>query len=110
MQVAERAVYDFRNFQPDDVLRGFEVTRTAELDPGVPALCEQERNPADLQLRARTDQQIGGADAGDEAGTRFDTVRILKRGGSRVHRHFVSPQFLGQGAPFGFTGEYIERR
>src|SRR6266851_6680523 len=52
MEVSERAVYDFRDFQLDDVLRGFEVTRAAELDLGVPALREQERNPADLQLRA----------------------------------------------------------
>src|SRR5712691_5721024 len=68
MEVAERSVDDFRYFQLDDVLRGFEVTRIAELDPGVPALREQERNPADLQLRAGTDQQIGGADAGNETG------------------------------------------
>src|SRR5258708_22673529 len=69
MEIPQRSVEDFRYFQLDDVLRGFKVTRAAELDPGVTALREQERNPPDLQLRARTDQQIGGADAGDEAGT-----------------------------------------
>src|SRR5882672_5626177 len=77
MEIPQRAVEDFRYFQLDDVLRGFEITRTAELDPGVPALREQERNPADLQLRAGTDQQVRGADAGDQAGTRLDAVRIL---------------------------------
>src|SRR5260370_32409722 len=69
MEVPERAVDDFRDFQLDDVLRGFEVTRAAELDLGVPALREQERNPADLQLRPRTDQQSGRAGAGEGAWT-----------------------------------------
>src|SRR5437016_2983147 len=52
MEIPQRSVEDFRYFQLDHVLRGFEVTRAAELDPGVPALREQERNPADLELRA----------------------------------------------------------
>src|SRR6266850_6296041 len=33
MEIPQRTVDDFRDFQFDDVLRGFEVARTAELDP-----------------------------------------------------------------------------
>src|SRR6267154_4819896 len=38
MKVPQGPVEDLRYFQPDNVLRGFEVTRTAELNPRVPAL------------------------------------------------------------------------
>ena len=110
MHVPERPVDHLRDLQPGDVLRGLEVTRAAELDLAVPALREQERDPTDLQLGTGTDQQIGGADARDQAGTRFDAVRILQRGRGRIDRHLVSPQLLRQGGPFGLAGEYVERR
>src|SRR5438876_671976 len=109
MEVTERAVYDFWNFQPDDVLRGFEITRAAELDSGVPALREQERNPADLQLRAGTDQQVSGADSGNQAGPRFDAVWVLQCGRCKIDRYLVSAQLLRQGTPLGLAGEYVER-
>src|SRR6267154_4400432 len=98
MEVSERSVDDFRDFQLADVLRGFEVTRTPELDTRVPALREQQRNPADFQLRTGTDQQVGGADAGDQAGTRFDAVRVLQCGRCKIDRYLVSAQLLRQGA------------
>src|SRR5258707_2726424 len=40
MEIPQRSVEALRYFQLDDVLRGFEVTRAAELDPGDPALPE----------------------------------------------------------------------
>src|SRR5262245_30559726 len=108
VKVAERTVDDLWDFEPGDVLRGFEVPRTPELDLAVSALGEQQRNPANLQLRARADEQIGRADARDQAGTRFDTVRVLQRSRRRVHVHLVATDLLSEGSPLRFASEDIE--
>ena len=55
------------------------------LDLGVAALLDERRKPADLQLAADGNQQIGLLQFQDEARLRFDEVRILVAPGDRLH-------------------------
>ncbi len=68
------------------------------------------RQPADLQLGAGGDQEVGAAGAGDQRGPGIDAVRILQGGGGDEDLHLVTADFPRQGAPFGHRGEDLERR
>ena len=57
--------------------RRVEIAVRARLDLRVAALLDQRRQPADLQLAADDDQQVGLLQLEDEARLGFDEVRIL---------------------------------
>ena len=63
--------------------RGVEVARRARLNLAVAALLNQRRQPADFELPADGDQQIGALELEDEARLRLDEVRILIALGDR---------------------------
>jgi hypothetical protein len=46
----------------------------------------------------------------DQAGSRFDMMRVLQCGGGGIHLDRSAAEFGGEGAPFRFAGKYIERR
>ena len=84
-----------RYLQDADVLRGIEVTVGTRLDLRVAAAVEERRQPADLQLAADRDIQVGAAHRQDEARLRLHEVRILIALRERGHRHLVATDLAG---------------
>ena len=78
MDVAHRAG-DLPGRQVEDPRgqRRIEIALPSRLDLRVPALRDERRQPADLELAADDDQQIGAIQLDDEARLRFDEMRIL---------------------------------
>ena len=75
---------------------------------GVAALRDQWRQPADFQLQAHIDQQVGLAQLEQEAGLGFDEVRILIALGHRFYVDRVAADFLGQGGHVGGRGDDVQ--
>jgi hypothetical protein len=109
MDIALRAVHALRHFQFRHVARRFEITGLSGLDFRVARLRLQQRQPADLELGAGANHEIGVARARHQARARLDVMRVLHCIGRNVDAHLVAAQFLRQSAPFGFAGENIER-
>ena len=78
----QRAVENFRNFDARHGLRRFEISGRAGLDFRVARLRQQQRQPADFEVRAGADKQVRRAHARDQAGPRLYAMRILQRRGS----------------------------
>ena len=57
--------------------RSLEVAGPARLDGAVARLADQQRQPADLQLGAGADHQVGVARGRDQAGPGLDAVGVL---------------------------------
>ena len=76
--------------------RGIEVALGARLDLRVAALVEQRRQPADLQLAADDDQQVGLRELEDEARLRLDEVRVLVAARDRLDLHLVAADLARQ--------------
>jgi hypothetical protein len=108
MDVAERAVDHARHLQLDDVLRCLDVARRPGLDAIIAALREEQRQPADLELGSRADDEVGVAHARDEARPRLDAVRVLLRRRRRKRRHLVAAQLLRERGPFRLASKHIE--
>ena len=91
-------------------------TSAAAKWPGCPGctlrvarLLQQQRQPADLELGAGADQQVGVARARDQARPGLDLVRVLQRGGGDRHVDLVAAELLRERAPFGLAGEHAQR-
>ena len=109
MHIAVGAIQARRHFQLAHIIRRLEITRLAGLDSGVAGLAQQNRQPADFQLRSRAYQHIGAAGAGDQARPRLDLMRVLQGIGRGINRYLLPAQRLGQRAPLRFARQYIDR-
>ena len=99
MHVALGAVEARRLFEQRHLARRLEIARLARLDLRIAGLLQHERQPADLELGAGGDHEIGVARASDEARLRFDAMRILQRVGRGVDLHLVAAELLGRARP-----------
>ena len=109
VNIAHRAVEPRRLLEQRDDARRFEIARLPGLDLRIARLRLQQRHPANLELCAGADHQIGASSARDEARARLDAVRILEGRGGGVDRHLVAADFLRQRAPFRLAGQDVER-
>ena len=71
-------------------------------------MLSHQRQPADLELGAGRDDQIGAAGAGDEARLRFDVMRVLQRVRRGVDLDLVAAQFFDERPPFRDRGKDVE--
>src|SRR5258705_8795303 len=110
MHVTLGAIEARRFAQERNESRRLEVARFSRLHLGVARLLQHQRQPADLELGAGRDDEIGAARARDQARARVDVMRILQRVGRGVHGDLVAAELLGEGTPFGNGREYVERR
>ena len=108
MNVALRTVDRARHFELLHEVGGHEVTGLARPHLAVAGSLNQQRQPAHLEIGARADQQIRRAHARDQAGPRFDAMRILQRGGRLVDRYFVAADLVRQRRPFRLARENID--
>ena len=109
MDVAHRAIDDLGNLDARDELRGFQVTRRPGLDSRVAGLREKQRQPADFEIRAGTQQEVGRARSRNQAGTRLDAMRILQCRGGRVDRDPIAADLVRKRRPFGLAGQDVDR-
>ena len=107
--VAVGAVEARRLSQHRDQRRRVKVARLARLYARIARLLRHQRQPADLELGAGRDDEVGAARPCDQAGLGLDVMRVLQRVGGDVDVHLVAAQFLRQRAPFGYGCEYVER-
>jgi len=108
MHIAQRAVHALGPLEQRNHARSLEKAGLADLDLRVARLRLQQRHPADFQLGAGADHEIGVARARDEAGSRLDSMRILQRGGCRIDAYPVAADLLGERAPLGLAGEDVQ--
>ena len=108
MNVALGAIEARRLFDHRDQRRRLEITGLSRLHLGIPRLLGHQRQPADLELGAGRDDQIGAAGAGDEARLRFDVMRVLQRVRRGVDLDLVAAQLFDQRAPLRDSGKDVE--
>jgi len=72
-------------------------------------LAQQDRHPADFQLGAGADDEVGGAQLRNQRRAGLDLVRVLPRRRGAEHGRRVAAEFLRERPPFGLAGEYVER-
>ena len=90
--------------------RNIEVSRGAGLDPGIPALIDERRKPADFELQADHDEQIRFLQLQHEAGLGLDEVRILIAPGDGLGGRAVTADVSGnRGQIFGGC-DYVDLR
>ena len=75
---------------------------------GLPRAAQKEWQPADLEVGAGADEQIGIACRGDQAGPRLQRVRVLEGGCRDSDRHVFTRNLAGECTPFGLTGEDLK--
>jgi hypothetical protein len=102
------AVQAFGHLQFANEGRSFEVAGPARLDGAVARLADQQRQPADLQLGAGADHQLGIACGRNQARADFDAVGVLQACRGHVDAGLVAGKFLDQRAPFGFAGQHLD--
>src|ERR1019366_7837904 len=110
VDVALRAIQHLGNFQLRNELRSFQESRRYRLDFGVSRLREQQRYPADLQLRTRTHYEVGVARPRDQARPCLDVMGILQGGGGAINGNLVAAKLLRQCAPLRLASENFELR
>src|SRR5216684_1021324 len=81
---------DFENARPQ---RRIEIAVRANLNPPVSALLDERWQPANLELAADDDEDVGFLQLQNEAWLRFDEVRILIPFRDRLHRNVVPADF-----------------
>src|SRR5258708_34031885 len=99
MDIAERSVDDFRDLELDHVLRCLEKAGRARLDAVVARLREEQRQPADFELRAGAHHQIRVANARDQAWAPLDAMRILQSRVRRKNGELDAARLLRERAP-----------
>ena len=91
MDVAHRPRdLSLRHLEDARLERGVQVPAGPRLDPGIPALLNEWRQPADLELSADHDKEIRALELEDEARLGFDEVRILITARNRFNRHTIA--------------------
>ena len=80
--------------QPD-VARQHQVARRVGQDFGIASAIDQGWEPADFQLRAALDQQIGFVEQADKTRPGIDEMRILRPLGNGGDSDLVAADFLG---------------
>ncbi len=109
MHVTVGAVELRRFLQGRDLVRCHERAR-AGCDLRIARLPHQLRQPADLEIGAGTDDQVGAAHLRDQARLGLDHVHVLQRGRADVDIKLVAAEFGQQRTPFRFAGEHLEVR
>ncbi len=117
MRVAQRVHVPFRardgagrHVEDSGRRRGIEIALRSGLDLRVPALRDERREPADLEIAADDDQQVRLVQDQDEARLRLDEMRVLVALGQRRDLDLVAPHFLGDGRHVLSGGDNVERR
>jgi hypothetical protein len=108
MNVAERTIDSRGHFEQVELRRRLEVARRARLDARIARFLHEDRQPADFELRAGGDHQVGRAGARNETGLGVDAVDVLQRARRNVDIHAVATELGGQGAPIRRRGENLE--
>jgi hypothetical protein len=83
VDVPGAAVGGVRHLEPLDPLRGVDEAGSAGLHLGVSRVGEQRRRPADLELEADFDEEVGALQFQQVRRLGVDEVRILEAGGDR---------------------------
>ncbi len=110
MHIALGPINTGRHIQARHEAAGLEVANIARSHVRIVGLAQQLGQPADFKFSSRTNQQVGLAKLGDQAGTRLDVVGILQGMGGAVSFDQVAAYFHRQGFPFRFTGEHQQVR
>jgi hypothetical protein len=110
MHIPLAAVETDRLVQEPDEIRRLEIARLPELDAGIARFPQQQGQPADFQIRAGADHEVGVAGPGDQGGARLDVVGILARRGGAGYAHPLAPEFQGQGGPLRLAGQDVDGR
>ena len=108
MHVALRPVDALRNLEAPHEVRGQEMPGRAGLDVRVARAPQQQRQPADLEVRTAADEQVRATGGGDKARPGLQAVRVLERR-CRNRDLSVGAGDLGdERAPFGFADENVQ--
>src|SRR6266446_1988609 len=91
-------------FQDSCKSRGVKITRRADLNPGIAGLCDERRQPADLEFEADDDEQLGLGELQKKTRLWIDKVRVLIAASDGFNVHFVAANFLGEGRQVGGGG------
>src|SRR5881275_2889923 len=86
---------------------GLEIAGCTGLDLGIARVLQQHRHPADLQVRAGDDHEIGAARPGHETRFGVHAVHVLKRARRRVDVDLVATELGDQGTPVGCGRQYL---
>jgi hypothetical protein len=97
-------------FQEPDEFRRLEIARLPGLDAVIARFPQQQGQPADFQIRAGADHEVGVAGPGDQGGPRLDVVGILARRGGAGDAGPLAGEFQGQGGPFRLAGQDVDGR
>ena len=108
VNIAIGAIQPHWHFLHGDILRRFEITAVAGLYRAVAGCAQYYRQPADFQFRAGTHHELRTTRLGDQAGARFDVMRVLQCAGGGVEVGLVTRELLRERGPFRFAGEHVE--
>src|SRR6185295_18422588 len=89
-------------------LRDVEIAGGARQDLAVPALVEQRRQPADLQVEADHFQQVGVPEQQQETRLGLDKVRVLIPAGDGGDVDAVAGHFLRDRGEVGGGGDDVQ--
>jgi hypothetical protein len=110
MDVAHRAVELRGHLEKSQCRRRLEITRRPALDLRVAGLLQQDRQPADLELGAIRDDEIGRARARNQARLRVHAMHVLHRRGCGVDVDVIAAELGRERAPVGGRREHADRR
>ena len=102
MNVAFRAGHlAGREFQDSCKPGSVEITRRTDLNPRITGLCDERRQPANLEFKPDDNEQLGLGELQKKARLGIDKVRVLIATSDGFDIHFVSANFLRQGRQVG---------
>ena len=89
-------------------LRGLNASGFADIELRVARVLQERGEPAEFQLGAAVDQDIGVAQLHDEARPGVDEVRVFRRLRHRGHVRFVGSDLTRERAEIGQGGDDVE--
>ena len=94
-----------RRIHAHDKAARLHVAVISRQDLAVVCLLQQRRQPAYLELRPATDDEVSIAHLGNKAGASLNVVRILQCGSRAVCLDHITADLVGKRGPFGLTGK-----
>ncbi len=108
MNVALRTIDQRWNLEFADEVCRHEMPWVARLNTRVAGASQQQRQPADFQVGAATNQQVCAPGRRDQAGPCLEMVRVLKRSRCDCKICVFTCQLFHKRSPLRFTGENFE--
>ena len=106
VNIALRAVDPSGSVEAQDETTGLEVAVATGHHAPIVRLLQQGGKPADFELCAAANYEVGLSDPRDQAGSCLDVMRILQRGSGGIGLDEITADLLCQRRPLGLTGEY----